>query len=643
MKARIVIDDVHPRTPTGEYPAKAAVGELVPVTATIFKDGHDSLGARVRWRKAGAKKWESSRLHVVFQDAWAGNLSISAVGMHEFVVDAWLDVYATWRHKVEVKLAAAQNVSVELAEGIAFFKQRANEASDEVTRRKLTGVAQMLGNESLDHTSRLTSATTEETASLVADPGKTDDISTSGVQRLWVDRARAVYGSWYELFPRSFGGLKGATRQLDYVAQMAFDVVYVPPIHPIGTSFRKGKNNTLNPTSDDVGSPWAIGNTDGGHTEIHSDLGTIEDFDEFVARAKELGMEIALDYALQCSPDHPWVKDHPEWFNHRPDGSIAYAENPPKKYQDIYPINFWPDDVADRVALWKACKEVLDYWIEHGVRIFRVDNPHTKPTAFWAWLIPEVQKTHPDVLFLAEAFTRPAVMAKLAEVGFSQSYTYFTWRRNKFELTEYAVEVCLSEKADYMRPNFWPNTPDILSHPLRDAPLSAFKIRLVLASTLVPSYGIYSGYELGENQPMSDTNEEYLNSEKYEIKNRKYDSDTSLAPLITQLNEIRRRHTAFQRLRGIRFHGADNESIICYSRRDPATSDTVIVVVNLDPLHTQECTLNLNLTEIGVGADEQFALLDELTGQSFYWWGAHNYVRLDPDQPAHVLHVRGNQ
>ncbi|HET9442710.1 MAG TPA: alpha-1,4-glucan--maltose-1-phosphate maltosyltransferase, partial [Acidimicrobiales bacterium] len=384
-----------------------------------------------------------------------------------------------------------------------------------------------------------------------------------------------------------------------------------------------------------------IGGEEGGHDAIHPELGTLDDFRAVVACAEQLGMEIALDYALQCSPDHPWVREHPEWFHHRPDGTIAYAENPPKKYQDIYPINFWPEQDADRQALWQACKDIFDFWIARGVKIFRVDNPHTKPMAFWEWVIAAVQDDHPDVLFLAEAFTRPKVMAKLAEVGFTQSYTYFTWRSSKADLTEYVTEVALGPKADYMRPSFWPNTPDILSGPLRNGPRGAFQMRLVLAATLVPSYGVYSGYELCENEPMSDTNEEYFHSEKYEVRRRDWDDPRSLAPFMAALNDIRRRHPAFQRLRNIDFHPTTNAAILAYSKVSEDGTDVVLVVVNLDPWAPQECVLDLDLGVLALPWDAPFEAYDELTNQSFTWQGPHPYVRLDPAAvPAHVLHLR---
>jgi starch synthase (maltosyl-transferring) len=429
-------------------------------------------------------------------------------------------------------------------------------------------------------------------------------------------------------------------KRLPDVAGMGFDIVYLPPVHPIGRSFRKGPNNTLEAGPDDPGSPWAIGSEEGGHTAVHPDLGTIDDFDRFVAEAAGHGLEVALDYALQCSPDHPWVREHPEWFHHRPDGTIKYAENPPKKYQDIYPINFWPPDDEHRRALWDACKAVLDHWIGHGVRIFRVDNPHTKPLAFWEWMLPAVHAEHPDAVFLAEAFTRPKMMAKLAEVGFSQSYTYFTWRTTKQELGDYILEVSDGPASDYMRPNFWPNTPDILSGPLRNGPPSAFRLRLVMAATMVPNYGVYNGYELCENEPASDANEEYLHSEKYELKHRQWDDPSSLAPFMARLNDVRRRHPALALLHGTRLHDVDSEHLLAYSKATPDGDDVVLVVVNLDPWAWHEGTLALDLDALGLADDRPFVVHDELTGAAYRWHGRWNYVRLDPaEQPAHVFSV----
>jgi starch synthase (maltosyl-transferring) len=474
------------------------------------------------------------------------------------------------------------------------------------------------------------------------DPASAALLTASAPQGLFVDRELALFGAWYELFPRSFGGFKGVTDYLPKLAEQGFDVVYLPPIHPIGVTARKGRNNTLNPGPDDPGSPWAIGNSAGGHTSIDASLGTDEDFDRLLTAAHRLGVEIALDYALQTSPDHPWVLDHPEWFHHHPDGSIACAENPPKVYQDIYPLNFWPDNEADREALWQACKHILDHWISRGVRVFRVDNPHTKPMAFWEWVIGEVKAKNPEVIFLAEAFTRPKVMARLAEAGFTQSYTYFTWRTAQHGsegLWAYLEELAHGPLADYMRPNFWPNTPDILSGPLREGPPAAFALRLVLAATLSPSYGIYSGYELYENQPASEDNEEYLYSEKYELKNRDFDQPGTLIPLITTLNRIRRSHPALQRLRSIRFHPTDNDAIIAYSKMSDDRTDAVLSVVNLDPHQAQAATVSLADPQgLGLSTDRPYRVKDELSGESYTWQGVRPWVRLDPEvQVAHVF------
>ena len=641
MIGRIVIDDVRPRTPSGAHPAKAVIGENVRLSADVFRDGHDRLAARCRWRPLGERKWRDVAMSEVGNDRWEGVVEPSSLGLHEFLVEAWTDRVGTWQHDAAVKHAAGQDLSLELEEGRALLLERSAHlpAAD---RRLLEAAAAIVGDRDLAVVDRLAAGLDEavtDALALVPDPA---DVTATARYEVWVDRERAQVGAWYEVFPRSEGGLAAATvNRLPEIAAMGFDVVYLPPVSPIGRSHRKGRNNTLEAGPDDPGSPWAIGSPDGGHTAIEPSLGTFDDFDAFVAATRDLGMEVALDYALQCSPDHPWVTEHPEWFHHRPDGSIRYAENPPKKYQDIFPINFWPHDPAEREALWQACKQIVDFWIGHGVRIFRVDNPHTKPLAFWEWMIPAVQAEHPDVVFLAEAFTGPKMMAKLAEVGFSQSYTYFTWRTTKYELREYLEEICLGPKADFMRPNFWPNTPDILSGPLRNGPPSAFALRLALAATMVPSYGIYSGYELCENEPASPANEEYLYSEKYEIKHRDWHRPGSLAPYVTRLNEIRHRHPAFAELRTIWFHHSNNDQILVYSKRTDDRSDVMLVVVNLDPHNAQADTLWLDLDELGMPADRPFLAHDELTGETYTWEGAAPYVFLHPTrQPAHILHLR---
>jgi len=594
---RIVIDDPRPRTPGG-HPAKAVIGEAVHVSADVYRDGHDILAARVLWRPVGEAKWRQAPMEPLGNDRWDSVIEPTALGLHELAIEAWTDRLATLAHDIGVKEAAGEPVDVEEQE------------VELETQRQQAGIPPA-------------------------------DLTRSVPLGLWVDRERALVGAWYELFPRSEGGLQRAARsRLPDVAAMGFDVVYLPPVHPIGRSHRKGPNNTLVAGERDPGSPWAIGNELGGHTAVEAGLGTIDDFDAFVATADELGLEVALDYALQCSPDHPWVKEHPEWFHRRPDGSIKYAENPPKKYQDIYPVNFWPDDDVDRRALWDACKEILDFWIGHGVRIFRVDNPHTKPLAFWEWLIPAIQKDHPETLFLAEAFTRPKMMAKLAEVGFSQSYTYFTWRNTREELEEYLEEIAGGPTADYMRPAFWTNTPDILAGPLRDGPPAAFRLRLLLAATMTPTYGMYSGYELCENEPASPSNEEYFHSEKYEAKHRDWQRSDSLAPFVTRLNDIRRRHPAFAELANIRFHRSDYDGILAFSKRSSDQADVMLVVVNLDPLHFHEDVIHLDLAALDLPLAGAYRAHDELTGADYTWYGPHQYVAIDPVlQPGHVFHL----
>ncbi len=636
MLGRITIDDVHPTTPSGEFPAKAVVREQVDVSADIFRDGHDLLAARVRWRRVGKPKWRSAPLRGDVNDRWEGSLTPTEVGRHEVVIEAWRDRFATWRHDVEIKVAAGDDVELELEEGARILEALAAGVGARARTRVLDAVAG-LRRESCSLQVRLNAGLDDRVADLVA--GVPDADLTTVTRGLWVDRPLAGFGSWYELFPRSEGGFAGATKRLAAVADMGFDIVYLPPIHPIGATDRKGPDNTLDPGPDDPGSPWAIGSAAGGHTAIAPELGTLDDFRRFCTEAAVLGLEVALDYALQCSPDHPWVTEHPEWFWRRPDGSIRFAENPPKKYQDIYPINFWPDRDADRVALWKACRDVLRYWIDQGVRIFRVDNPHTKPMAFWAWVIDRIRRDHPDVIFLSEAFTRPKVMAKLAEVGFTQSYTYFTWRTEPWELRDYVTELAYGPTADYMRPNFWTNTPDILSGPLRHGPPAAFLLRYILAATLVSSYGVYSGYELFENEPASDANEEYLHSEKYEVRRRDWGTADSMAPFMATVNGIRRRHPAFRWLRNIRFHGTSNERFLVWTRGHAHDGDLVLVVVNLDPHHAQETVLDLDLGAVGSPWQGPFEARDELTGETYMWDGNRPYVRLDPTrgQVAHVI------
>jgi len=637
--ARIVVQDVGPSTPHG-FPAKAVVGERVPVTAAIFREGHDVLAARALLLHCGSLVAEASMAHVG-DDVWSTSLTPSEVGHHEVVVEAWTDRYATWAHRTAVKLSARQDIVVEIAEALELLSERPQDGSphDAV----VAGALAALANEGADDATRVGQALAAQVAHALEGPGLARDVTASAPAPLWVDRPLAGCAAWYELFPRSFGGFRGTAAQVPRLAELGFDVLYLPPVHPIGTTARKGRDNSVTALPGDPGSPWAIGSAQGGHTAVHPELGTLEDFDYLVGVARSHGMELALDYALNCTPDHPWVKEHPEWFHHRPDGSIAYAENPPKKYQDIYPLNFWPDRDQDRQALWEACRNIVDFWAGRGVRVFRVDNPHTKPFAFWEWLVRGLRTDWPDIVLLAEAFTRPKVMARLAEVGFSQSYTYFTWRVSQHGpegLRAYMEELAHGPLADYMRPNFWPSTPDILSGPLRNGPPAAFALRYVLAATLSPLYGVYSGYELCENEPASPDNEEYKSSEKYEIKHRDFARPGSLATLYAAVNAVRRRHSALSRLRSTRFHDSDNPAVIAYSKVSDDGRDVVLVVVNLDPYNTQESTIHLDASALeGSGADG-WEVRDELSGESWRW-GHDAYVRLDPyRRVAHIFDVR---
>lgn len=635
---RISITAAQPRTPSRTFPAKAAVGDPFVVSADIFKDGHDLLAAQVRAPE------ESLAVPMVDagNDRWEATLTLGRVGSCRLLIEAWPDRFATWRRDVTAKAGAGQDVSTELEEGAILLGLLAAEVPE--ARRALVSEASVaLRRTSCSTEVRLNAGLDDAVAAAVAGVALPSDITAEPLA-LWVDRRRGLFSTWYELFPRSEGGFVGAAKRLPAVAEMGFDVVYLPPIHPIGVTARKGRSNSVEAAPGDVGSPWAIGGPEGGHMDIHPELGTAADLADLIAEAGSLGMELALDYALQCSPDHPWVREHPEWFHHRPNGTIKYAENPPKKYQDIYPINFWPEDEVDRVALWEECKAILDHWIGAGIRIFRVDNPHTKPLTFWAWLIAAVQADHPEVLFLAEAFTRPKVMARLAEVGFTLSYTYFTWRTTKAELTEYVTELETGATAGYMRPSFWPNTPDILAEPLRHGTPAAFRLRLVLAATLAPSYGIYSGYELCENEPQSEADEEYARSEKFERKDRDWTRPDSLAPLVTTLNRARHEHPALQRLGGTHFHHSSKDELLVYSRSSADGSDVLLCVVNLDPATWQEDTLHLDLGVLGLSADEPFVAHDLLTGKRFAWHGPSPYVRLDPaEAPGHVLHLRAGR
>jgi starch synthase (maltosyl-transferring) len=663
---RIGLANVSPvvgSTTPGEHPARAVVGQHVLISATVFREGHDAVAANVVVRAPDGRRLPFLRMTpgAPGLDRWHADFVPDTEGMWTFSVEGWSDPLSTWHHAVTVKIDAGQgseDLANDLEIGARLFEELSR-SLPKAERSRATAAAVALRDTSLDVAHRVGLALDPFLLRLAAENPVRELVTKSPRYSVWVDRRQALYGSWYEFFPRSIGAelaqdpqaparparhgtLKDATEHLDYVARMGFDVVYLPPVHPIGKKNRKGANNTVLAMPWDVGSPWAIGSDEGGHDAVHPDLGTMADFLAFVRRAKELGMDVALDYALQAAPDHPWVMAHPEWFTTKPDGTIAYAENPPKKYQDIYPINF--DN--DRDGIYAECLRVLQVWIDAGVKIFRVDNPHTKPINFWHWLIATVKEKHPDVLFLAEAFTRPAMMHELARVGFTQSYTYFTWRNGKDELEQYARD--LVRTSHYMHPNFFVNTPDILNDYLQTGGPGAFRIRAVLASMISPTWGVYSGYELFEHLPVRPGSEEYLDSEKYQLRPRDYagaEADgRSLAPFLTRLNEIRREHRALHWLANLTLHHVDNDAITAFSKRVEATdtepADTILVICSTDPHHVREGWTALDLPALGASWDDRFVVHDLLSGAEWEW-GQFNYVRLDPHWgPAHIFEVR---
>ncbi|MFE9927495.1 maltotransferase domain-containing protein [Streptomyces sp. NPDC005533] len=649
MIGRIPVLDVRPAVDCGARPAKAVVDEVFEISATVFREGHDAVAAHIVLRDPSGRLRPPVPLRELAPgtDRWGARVSADAEGRWTYTVEAWSDPVATWRAHAAIKIPAGIDTGLMLLEGAELYERAGARITKRDGREAVLAAAEIMRDEDRPAAERYAAALDPAVDTALAKRPYRELVTASKPLPLLVERKRALFGSWYEMFPRSEGAVlepgeapvsgtfRTAAERLPAIAAMGFDVVYLPPIHPIGSTFRKGPNNTLSAGSWDPGVPWAIGSTEGGHDAVHPELGTIEDFDAFVARARELRLEIALDFALQCSPDHPWVEKHPEWFRHRADGTIAYAENPPKKYQDIYPIHF-DTDMAGIVE--ETCR-ILRYWMDHGVRIFRVDNPHTKPVVFWQKVIADINKSDPDVIFLAEAFTRPAMMRALAAVGFQQSYTYFTWRNTKAELTEYVTELSGTTSASVMRPNFFVNTPDILHAYLQEGGRPAFEVRAVLAATLSPTWGVYAGYELCENTPVRHGSEEYLNSEKYEFRPRDWEAadreGRTIAPLITALNRMRRRNPALQQLRDIHFHPTDNEQVIAYSKH--AGANSVLVVVNLDPHHTQEATVSLDMPVLGLDWHGSLAVRDELTGETYHW-GRANYVRLEPGRtPAHVL------
>ncbi len=629
----------------GTRPVKAVVGERITVTATVFREGHDAVAATLVWTGADGEP-VSTPMRAQSVDTWAADLVAGPMGEGRYHVEAWGDPVETWRHRAEVKVPAGLDVELELREGALVLEQALRGLPRGKVRDPIKAAVAALRDEARPAEARLAVALSPEVRDVLDRRPLREHVTASPPVPVRVERERALVGSWYEFFPRSEGAtldpprsgtFATAAERLPAIAAMGFDVVYLPPIHPVGRTHRKGRNNTLTPGPDDPGVPWAIGSAEGGHDAIHPDLGSLEDFRAFVARAEALGLEVALDLALQCSPDHPWVREHPNWFAHRADGSIAYAENPPKKYQDIYPLYF----DTDPEGLYVEVLRVVRHWMDNGVRIFRVDNPHTKPVAFWERLIGAVNATDPDVIFLAEAFTKPAMMRLLGEVGFQQSYTYFTWRNEKWELEEYFRELS-GPLAASMRPNVFVNTPDILSAYLQYGGPAAFAIRATLAATLSPTWGVYSGFELFEHVAVRPGSEEYLDSEKYEYRPRDWAAaeaeGRTLAPYLAQLNTWRARHPALRRLRNLHVHRCDNDRILAFSKREG--DDVVLVVCNLDPHSTREGVLDLDLPALGLDWGDSFAAHDLVTGQT-WMWGQRPYVRIDPHvHVAHVIHLR---
>ena len=644
-RRRTVIERVAPEVDGGRFPIKRVTGEPVEVEADVFADGHDVVRCAVLHREQTETEWHESVMAPLGNDRWRGRFHVGAVGIYRYTVQAWIDHFETWRRDLVKRLRAGQDIEVPLRVGAGLIEQARERAGGDDAEQLTAWAEHLTGAESQQ--ARAEAALDEALESLMARHADRSLAATYARElEVVVEPERARFSAWYEMFPRScapqgdrHGTFADCAARLPYVAEMGFDVLYLPPIHPIGRVNRKGRNNALEPAPDDPGSPWAIGSAEGGHKSIHPELGTLEDFRALVEKARELGIEVALDIAFQCAPDHPWVEEHPEWFVWRPDGTVQYAENPPKKYQDIYPLNF---ESSDWRGLWAELRSVFLFWIEQGVNIFRVDNPHTKPFPFWESLIGELKHAHPEVLFLSEAFTRPKVMHRLAKLGFSQSYNYFPWRNTKWELTEYLTELTQEAGREYFRPSLWPNTPDILPEYLQFGGRPAFAARFVLAATMGASYGIYGpAFELCENRPREPGSEEYLDSEKYQIRQWPLERRDSLRDLIARVNRIRRENPALQSNWSLRFHEIDNPELIAYSKHSEDGDDIVLMVVNLDPHHVQSGWVHIPLEEFDMRPHQPYQVHDLISGARYLWSGEHNYVELDPAAvPAHVFRLR---
>lgn len=646
---RVIIENLKPRIDGGEFPAKRVLNDLVRVEADIYCDGHDVLSAELQYRFSEDKAWQTAHMTYDVNDRWEGVFKVTQLGRYLFTVTAWVDHFRSWHRDILKKIEAGTDYYVDLLVGAEIIgntrkaypsipsdeKEILNEISSKFSDSKKKAVAS-------------TAVITDRSLFRIMAKYPVRDNETRYHQELEirVEREKANFSSWYEVFPRSLsaeegkhGTFRDCIKFLSYVSELGFDVLYLPPIHPIGETNRKGKNNSTFSQTGEPGSPWAIGSKDGGHKSIHRELGTLEEFRTLIEKAAEAGIDIALDIAFQCSPDHPYVKKHPEWFRQRPDGSLQYAENPPKKYEDIYPLNFETDDWKN---LWEELKSIFMHWIDQGVKIFRVDNPHTKSLRFWGWVIREIRKEHPDVIFLSEAFTRPKVMYQLAKQGFSQSYTYFTWRNTKYELTTYLEELVNTEAREFFRPSFWPNTPDILPEYLQFTNRAGFIQRLILAATLGSNYGIYGpAFELMEQTPIQPGKEEYLDSEKYEIKHWDINHPQSLKKIIRRVNRIRKENRALQNTRSLKFHHIDNEALICYSKTSDDLDNIILVVVNLDPHHTHSGWIRLPLEEYEVDPHIPYQVHDLVSGSFFLWSGDHNFVEINPGlMPAHIFRIR---
>ncbi len=640
----VVIENLQPLLDGGHYPIKRVIGEDLVVEADIFKDGHDVVAAVLKWRVVGKRACRETPMSFVDNDRWRGVCTLYDEAIHEYTVEAWTDTFRSWQSEFEKKFeAGVSDLRSEAMEGAAIVEAAAKRARNRADRERLLEFSEQISKGANSEVYAI--AQSPELEVLMATyPDRSDATQYGPAPRVVVDRQAALFGAWYEFFPRSAEGrgdrgstLRDCVPRLDDAKAMGFDVIYLPPIHPIGHTNRKGRNNSLTYEPGDPGVPWAIGSEAGGHKAVEPSLGTLADFDWFQKEVRKRGMEVALDFALNCSPDHPYVKEHPEWFYRRPDGTIKYAENPPKKYEDIYPLNFRCENWRE---LWNEIKSIVLFWAEHGVRIFRVDNPHTKPLAFWEYLITGVREKYPDTIFLSEAFTRPKMMKALAKAGFNQSYTYFTWRTSKRELIEYFTELTQTEMSEYFRPNLWPNTPDILPFVLQEGGRPAFMIRVLLAATLSPLYGIYSGYELCENEALPGR-EEYLDSEKYQFKERDWNAQGNIKDWITRLNRIRKQNRALQLYTNLRFYHAENDAILFYGKMTAARDNIILVVVNLDPHRKQNSFVDVPIEQFGQMESDEYTVQDLLSGATYTWRGRRNYVEIDPNiQPAHIFLVR---